>query len=194
MALFAFHPCDDHGGFRPLCVVESSCLRRCDGAMSEATSLHAGQQELRLRLPCVGLIQLTPAEMEVLSSPAYDPATLSPADQATMTATLLQMNQALLVLAPVRADHPSHWTVLSAQHQQRRCQSRQPLVTRLPLELLAGSPCYQQTRNCQLACQETRRMVGAVVCGLFASRRPGSGLSEESCPTCLPALARFVFV
>ena len=90
-----------------------------DQAMSEGTSIHAGQVEIRLRLPCDGLVQLPPAAVEVLSWPAFDARTLSPGDQKEYSENIQTLSQALLVLAPVHTENPQHWTLLSARRQSR---------------------------------------------------------------------------
>ena len=90
-----------------------------DQAMSEGTSIHAAQLELRLRLPCDGLHQLPPAAVEVVSWPAFDARALSPGDQKEYSENLQKLSQALLVLAPVHTENPQHWTLLSARRQSR---------------------------------------------------------------------------
>ena len=90
---------------------------------------------------------LTPAEMEVLALP--DLGQLSVHDQSEHEHKLARIHSATFVLAPVRADHPSHWTLLWALRQQ----------VSQPWQLHYYDALPEQTQTCyQAACRAARNL------------------------------------
>jgi hypothetical protein len=140
------------------------------GQHMEATTLHAGILELQHRMPCPDITIMSPALSLILARPP-DP-TASAVDQENLAMTLSLVATSKLVLVPVFAHGPDHYTLLVAKK----------MAIDIPWEVKYRDSLPAQTATCYAAAAAIVQRLGLLPPGsVVAPSEPGLQRDGWSC-------------